>query len=134
MYLCQIVKVLPNRGVSVSGLCLCRLRFAVPDKLLTEVSSFPKLFWEFYVLISDTYVLHDMRIDKFEIWRKYYDHAIIITMLDEESSLAGMIVDDTPDDYCGFVTNPNIVDYYETRDLTLVEKIYFKDVKSIEFQ
>ena len=101
---------------------------------MTEVSSFPKLFWEFYVLISDTYVLHDMRIDKFEIWRKYYDHAIIITMLDEESSLAGMIVDDTPDDYCGFVTNPNIVDYYETRDLTLVEKIYFKDVKSIEFQ
>lgn len=75
-----------------------------------------------------------MRIDKFEIWRKYYDHDLIIRRTGEESSLSGRIVDDTSDDFCGFVTNMNLVQYYETRDSTLVEKIYFKDVKSIDFQ
>ena len=75
-----------------------------------------------------------MKIDKFEIWRKYYDHDLIITRSGEESSLTGRIVDDTADDFCGFVTNPNLVRYYETRDSGLVEKIYFKDVQSIDYQ
>lgn len=75
-----------------------------------------------------------MRIDKFEIWRKYYDHDLIITRSGDGSLLEGRIVDDTSDDFCGFVTNPNLVRYYETRDVTLVEKVYFKDVKSIDYQ
>jgi hypothetical protein len=75
-----------------------------------------------------------MRIDKFEIWRKYYDHDLIITRSGEESSLAGRIVDDSSDDFCGFVTTPNLVKYYETRDDTLIEKVYFRDVKSIDYQ
>ena len=75
-----------------------------------------------------------MRIDKYEIWRKYIDQAIVITKAGEEDPLAGMIVDDKPDDYCGFVKNPNLVEYYETRSNSLVEKIYFKDVKDIEYQ
>jgi hypothetical protein len=75
-----------------------------------------------------------MRIDKYEIWRKYIDQAIVITKAGEEDPLAGMIVHDKSDDYCGFVKNPNLVEYYETRSDLLVEKIYFKDVKDIEYQ
>jgi hypothetical protein len=73
-------------------------------------------------------------IDKIEIRRKYHDHFIIITLSDKNDSLSGLIVDDTSDDYCGLVKNPHLVEYYETRKDSLVEKIYFKDVKAIEYQ
>lgn len=75
-----------------------------------------------------------MRIDKYEIWRKYIDHAIVITKSGEEDPLAGMIVDDKSDEYCGFVKTPNLIEYYETRSDSLVEKIFFKDVKAIDYQ
>lgn len=75
-----------------------------------------------------------MRIDKHEIWRKYNNHAIIITKLGDKNPLEGMIVDDTMDDYCGFVKTPDLVQYYETRSDSLVEKIYFKDMKAIDYQ
>jgi hypothetical protein len=75
-----------------------------------------------------------MQIDKYEIWRKYYNHAIIITRSGEKNPLEGMIVDDTMDDYCGFVKTPDLVQYYETRSDSLVEKIYFKDMKAIDYQ
>ena len=73
-------------------------------------------------------------IDKGEILRNYHDHAIIISLSNMEESLSGMIVDDSPDDHCIFVEDPNIIEYYETRDESLRERIYFKDVKAIDYQ
>ena len=73
-------------------------------------------------------------IDKVEILRNYHDHAIIISLSNMEESLSGMIVDDSPDDHCVFVKDPNLIEYYETRKESLLEKIYFKDVKAIDYQ
>ncbi len=73
-------------------------------------------------------------IDKVEILRNYHDHAIIISLSNMEESLSGMIVDDSPDDHCVFVKDPNLIEYYETRKESLLERIYFKDVKAIDYQ
>jgi hypothetical protein len=73
-------------------------------------------------------------INRTEILRNYHNQAIIIKMADGKDALSGMIVDDTPEDYCIFVKDPNLVEYYETREESLIEKIYFKDVKIIEYQ
>jgi len=73
-------------------------------------------------------------IDKGEILRNYHDQAIIISLLNMEESLSGMIVDDSPDDHCIFVKDPNLIEYYETRSESLRERIYFKDVKAIDYQ
>lgn len=73
-------------------------------------------------------------IGKIEILRKYHDHAIVITLSNMEESLSGMIVDYSPDDHCIFVKDPDLIDYYETREESLLKKIYFKDMKSIEYQ
>ena len=73
-------------------------------------------------------------IDKVEILRNYHDHAIIISLSNREESLSGMIVDDSSDDHCIFVKDPNLIEYYETRDESLRERIYFKDVKAIDYQ
>ena len=73
-------------------------------------------------------------IDKAEILRNYHDHAIIISLSNTEESLSGMIVDDTPDDHCIFVKDPNLIEYYETKKESLLEWIYFKDVKAIDYQ
>ena len=73
-------------------------------------------------------------IDKVEILRNYHDQAIIISLSNTEESLSGMIVDDTPDDHCIFVKDPNLIEYYETKKESLLEWIYFKDVKSIDYQ
>jgi len=51
-----------------------------------------------------------------------------------EESLSGMIVDDSPDDHCIFVKDPNLIEYYETKNESLLEWIYFKDVKAIDYQ
>ncbi len=70
-------------------------------------------------------------IDKFEIRQSYHNKAIKIT-LNNGIVLNGVIVDDT-DDHCKFVKNPNQARYRDTKDQTLVEKVYFKDMKSIDF-
>lgn len=73
-------------------------------------------------------------INKVEILRNYHDQAIIISLSNMEESLSGMIVDDSPNDHCIFVKDPNLIEYYETRDESLRERIYFKDVKAIDYQ
>ena len=73
-------------------------------------------------------------IDKTDILRNYHDQAIIITLANKKEPLSGMIVDDTPADHCVFVEDPNIVEYYETRSESLMERVYFRDMKAIEYQ
>lgn len=73
-------------------------------------------------------------IDKVDILRNYHDHAIVITFSNMKESLSGMIVDDSPDDHCIFVKDPNLIEYYETRNESLRKRVYFKDMKAIEYQ
>lgn len=73
-------------------------------------------------------------IGKVEILRKYYDHAIVINLSNMKEPLSGMIVDYSPDDHCKFVKDPNLIEYYETREESLLERIYFKDMTAIEYQ
>lgn len=73
-------------------------------------------------------------IGKVEILRNYHDHAIVITLSNMKESLSGMIVDDSLDDYCIFVKDPNLIEYYETKKESLLERVYFKDMKAIEYQ
>ncbi|MEN8202356.1 MAG: hypothetical protein ABFS28_07160 [Bacteroidota bacterium] len=73
-------------------------------------------------------------INRVDILRNYHDQAIIITLSDVNESLSGMIVDDTPDDYCVFVKDQDLVEYYETKEETLMEKVYFKDLTAIDYQ
>jgi hypothetical protein len=73
-------------------------------------------------------------INKTDILRNYHDQAIIITLANRDETLSGMIVDDTPADHCVFVKDPNLVQYYETREESLKERVYFKDMKAIEYQ
>ena len=71
-------------------------------------------------------------IDKSKIRQSYHNKAIKI-ILNNGIVLNGVIVDDTAD-HCRFVKNPNQARYRNTKDETLVEKVYFKDMKSIDFQ
>ena len=73
-------------------------------------------------------------IGKVEILRNYHDHAIVITLSNMKESLSGMIVDDSPDDHCVFVKDPNLIEYYETKDESLQERVYFKDMMAIDYQ
>jgi hypothetical protein len=73
-------------------------------------------------------------IDKIDILRNFHDHAIIITLRNAKGQIAGMIVDDSPEDHCVVVKDPHLVEYFETREESLVERVYFKDMKSIEYQ
>jgi hypothetical protein len=73
-------------------------------------------------------------IDKIKILRNYHDHAIIISISNEAKSLSGMIVDHSPDDHCMFLKDHNLVQYYETREQSLLERVYFRDMKAIEYQ
>ena len=73
-------------------------------------------------------------INKVEILRNYHDHAIVITLSDMHESLSGMIVDDTPDDHCVFVKDNDLIEYYETKKQSLLRRVYFKDLKAIEYQ
>ena len=72
-------------------------------------------------------------ISKVEILRNYHDHAIIITLFDIQESLSGMIVDDSPDDHCIFVKNPDLIEYFETKKQSVLERIYLKDMETIEY-
>ena len=58
----------------------------------------------------------------------------IITLSNVEESLSGMIVDDSPDDHCVFVEDHNLVEYYDTKKESLIERVYFKEMKAIEYQ
>jgi len=73
-------------------------------------------------------------IGKVEILRNYHDHAIVITLSNVEESLSGMIVDDSPDDHCIFVKDPDLIEYFETKEESLLERVYFKDMKAIDYQ
>jgi hypothetical protein len=73
-------------------------------------------------------------INKNDILRNYHDQAIIIKLANAEEPLSGMIVDDSPKDHCVFVADPNLIEYYETRKESLLERVYFKDMKAIEYQ
>ena len=73
-------------------------------------------------------------IHKNDILRNFHDQAIKITLLNKEEKLSGMIVDDSPADHCKFVEDPNLVEYFETRKESLLHRVYFKDMKAIEYQ
>ena len=73
-------------------------------------------------------------ISRTDILRNYHDQAIIITLESRKEALSGMIVDDSPADHCVFVKDPNLVEYYETRQESLMERVYFEDMKTIEYQ
>ncbi len=73
-------------------------------------------------------------IDKVEILRNYHDQAIVISLSNVKESLSGMIVDDSPDDHCVLVKDPDLIEYYETKEESLLERVYFKDMKTIEYQ
>jgi len=73
-------------------------------------------------------------INKVEILRNYHDQAIIITLSNINEALSGRIVDDSPNDHCVFVRDQDLVEYYETRSKSLQERVYFKDLKAIQYQ
>jgi hypothetical protein len=73
-------------------------------------------------------------IDKVQILRNFHDHAIVITLSNAKNSLAGRIVDDSPEDHCMVVRDPDLVEYYETKKESLLERVYFRDMKAIEYQ
>ena len=73
-------------------------------------------------------------IDKVEILRNYHDQAIIISLSNNKESLSGMIVDDSPDDHCVFVRDNDLVEYYETKEESLLERVYFSDMRTIDYQ
>lgn len=73
-------------------------------------------------------------INNLDILRNYHDQAIIITLSDVKESLSGMIVDDSHKDYCIFVRDSDLVEYYETRKKSLMKRVYFKDLKAIQYQ
>jgi len=73
-------------------------------------------------------------IDKVQILRNYHDQAIVISLSNVKESLSGMIIDDSPNDHCIFVTDPDLTEYYETKKESLLKRVYFKDMKAIEYQ
>ena len=73
-------------------------------------------------------------IDKVEILRNYHDQAIVISLSNINEQLSGMIVDDTPEDHCVFVKDRDLIEYYETKNQSLLKRVYFKDLKTIEYQ
>jgi len=73
-------------------------------------------------------------IDKTDILRNYHDHSIIITLSNARETISGIIVDHSPEDHCVVVKDPHLVEYYETKKDSLIERVYFKDVKAIDYQ
>ncbi|MCK4992267.1 MAG: hypothetical protein KAS29_17335 [Bacteroidales bacterium] len=70
-------------------------------------------------------------IDVTDIRENYHNRAIKIT-LKNGIVLHGVIVDNTAG-YYRFVKKPNLDRYKSTKDDSLVEKVYFKDMKSIDY-
>ena len=73
-------------------------------------------------------------IDKVEILRNYHDQAIVISLSNYKEVLSGMIIDDTHDDHCVFVRDNDLIEYYETKEESLLERVYFRDMKAIDYQ
>lgn len=73
-------------------------------------------------------------INKVEILRNYHDHSIVVTLMNDKKTVSGMIIDHSPEDHCILVKDPHLVEYYETKKESLLERIYFKDVKAINYQ
>jgi len=73
-------------------------------------------------------------IDKVKILRNYHDQAIVISLSNYNEALSGMIIDDSPEDHCVFVRDNDLIEYYETKEESLLERVYFKDVRAIEYQ
>ena len=73
-------------------------------------------------------------IDRIKILRNYHDQAIIISLSNVEEVLSGMIVDDSPEDHCMLVKDHDLVEYYETKEESLLERVYFKDMRAIDYQ
>jgi len=73
-------------------------------------------------------------INKVEILRNFHDQAIVITLASMNEPLSGMIVDDSPNDHCIFVKDKDLVEYYETKEESLLERVYLKDLKTIDYQ
>jgi len=73
-------------------------------------------------------------INKVDILRNFHNQAIVITLSSVNKSLSGMIVDDSPEDHCIFVKDQDLVEYYETKKESLLERVYFKDLKAIKYQ
>ena len=73
-------------------------------------------------------------INKVEILRNFHDQAIVITLANMNEPLSGMIVDDSPNDHCIFVKDKDLVEYYETKEESLLERVYLKDLKTIDYQ
>ncbi len=71
-------------------------------------------------------------IYKFDIRQNYYNQAVRIT-LTNGVVIDGVIIDDMAD-YCRFVKNLKLIKYNKTKDESLVERIYFKDMKSVDYQ
>jgi hypothetical protein len=73
-------------------------------------------------------------IDKTVILRNYHDHSVIITLAHRREPISGMIVDNSPEDHCVVVKDPHVVEYYETKKDSLIERVYFKDMTAIDYQ
>lgn len=73
-------------------------------------------------------------INKTDILRNYHDHSIVITLAHSPEPISGMIVDHSAEDYCVVVKDPHLVEYYETKKDSLIERVYFKDMKAIDYQ
>lgn len=73
-------------------------------------------------------------IDKVDILRNFHDQAIIVRLSNENEPLCGRIVDDSPEDHCVIVRDPDLVEYYETKKESLVERVFFRDMKAIDYQ
>lgn len=69
-----------------------------------------------------------------DILRNYHDQAIVISLSGNKEPLSGMIIDDSHKDYCIFVRNQDLIEYYETRKKSLLKRVYFKDLKNIDYQ
>jgi hypothetical protein len=73
-------------------------------------------------------------INKVEILRNYHDHSIVVTLTNKKKTVSGRIIDHSPKDHCILVKDPHLVEYYETKKESFLERIYFKDVKAISYQ
>jgi hypothetical protein len=79
-------------------------------------------------------LIKDKMINKTEILRNYHDQAIVISLANVNEALSGMIVDDSPNDHCVFVRDQDLLEYYETKKKSLSKRVYFKDLKTIDYQ
>ena len=71
-------------------------------------------------------------IDIFDLRQNYFNQPVRITLANGVV-LYGVILNDVAD-YCRFVKNWKLIEYNKTKDESMVEKVYFKDMKSVDYQ